>query len=703
MKGIRHLVRTNDRYLKLFAAACLLLMLGLTAGCGEDAFVCVSDDCVQPSDNTDTGTGGTTTTTSGVAIGNGTGAAFQVGVISVGSTTLISGASTTLSVSLVNADQTAYDISTSVNFSSSCASSTINPDPTGTSGGVANVSYVAGSCAGTDTITASATVEGTVLSATGSVTISVPAVNIAFGSGSTTTFVQGQLEFGTGDVGAGDNPLSAGGSTTITATLVDGDNGNILYTSFVGSVTFSSPCSGAGSATISSPVSVTNGFAQATYIANGCSGEDTVTANVVVDGNILSATGTITVAPASVGSIQFISADPEVIAIAGTGGGGLQETSTLTFAVLDNNGEPVPQQIVNFALDTTLGGIALSSASGVTGDNGEVTVIVQSGTIHTPVKVTATTTDVNSDISYSTQSDALVVSTGLADQDSFSLSISDCSPESYSIDGVTVSVNLYAADHFNNPVPDGTAISFTTEGGSIVGSCNTSGGTCSVTWTSQDPRPPVNGRSTILATAIGNESYYDDNSSGLYDAGDTAGADLPEAFRDDDEDGVRDAGSEEYLDFNEDGAYSSADGGWTGVACQTSSGNCAAATSLHVRELGIIIMATTGNVAVINGGAALPVLPASDAAPVGILIVVRGTTGQYPATGTNIVVETTNGAIAGTSSFTVPTDCSTDIGDGYALTVYMNGDDTPSTGILSVKMTSPSGIESPLAIVNVSD
>ncbi|WP_455207290.1 Ig-like domain-containing protein [Kaarinaea lacus] len=38
MKGIRHLVRTKDHYIKLFGAACLLLMLGLTAGCGDDAF-----------------------------------------------------------------------------------------------------------------------------------------------------------------------------------------------------------------------------------------------------------------------------------------------------------------------------------------------------------------------------------------------------------------------------------------------------------------------------------------------------------------------------------------------------------------------------------------------------------------------------------------------------------------------------------------
>ena len=71
-----------------------------------------------------------------------------------------------------------------------------------------------------------------------------------------------------------------------------------------------------------------------------------------------------------------------------------------------------------------------------------------------------------------------------------------------------IRVQVLAADHFNNPVPNGTAISFTTEGGAIDGSCLTDDGGCSVTWRSQRPRLP-DGRFTILATAIGNESFLD--------------------------------------------------------------------------------------------------------------------------------------------------------------------------------------------------
>lgn len=717
MKGINSSVsgNTSGRFTgggvaRLTGAVLLYFLLLFLQGCGgEDAFVCGGTEC---SSSTSTSTSTTTTTTtatsSGVQIGNGTGASFQVGVISINNTALVAGGSATLSVSLVNADQTAYTTSTPVNFSSSCASTTINPNPTGTSGGVANVSYVAGSCAGTDTITATASVDGTTLTATGTVTISVPAVNILFGSGSTTTFVQGQLQLGTGNVGAGDPPLSAGGSTTIVATVVDGDNGNALLTSSTGTVNFSSPCSGAGNATISSPVSFTNGVAQATYIASGCSGDDVITGTTVVDGNVLSATVTINVAPASVGSIQFVSAAPDVIALAGTGGGGLQETSTLTFKVVDNNGDPVPNQIVNFALNTTVGGISLSSVSGVTIDDGTVTVIVQSGTISTPVKVTATTTDVNSGITYSTQSDALVVSTGLADDNSFSLSISDCNPAgAWDTDNVLVSVNVLAADHFNNPVPDGTAISFTTEGGAIDGSCLTSGGACSVTWRSQAPRPS-DARVTILATAIGNESFLDANSNGGYDDGDplfdTIYSDLPEAWRDDNEDGAFNAGSEEFVDFNLDGVYTAADGGYTGVLCNHST-DCATATSLHVRQTGIIGMASNANIISVDGGAGANAtfgpLPASTSPPLTVTISVQSATGQFPATGTSIAVATTNGVILGTSAWTVPNVCGTSNGAAYVKTISMQGDGTPSTGLLTVTATT-NGIISE-QVVNVTD
>jgi hypothetical protein len=67
-----------------------------------------------------------------------------------------------------------------------------------------------------------------------------------------------------------------------------------------------------------------------------------------------------------------------------------------------------------------------------------------------------------------TQSDFLAVYTELPDQNSFTLSASRLNSEAYNISGQTVSLVARLADTFNNPVPDGSSISFTTEGGVIA-------------------------------------------------------------------------------------------------------------------------------------------------------------------------------------------------------------------------------------------
>ena len=128
------------------------------------------------------------------------------------------------------------------------------------------------------------------------------------------------------------------------------------------------------------------------------------------------------------------------------------------------------------------------------------------------------------------------------------MSASTLNPEGFDLDGTVTQITIRAADHFNNPVPDGTAVAFTTEGGQIESQCLIAGGACSVNWTSSNPRP-ANGRVTILASMIGEESFTDTNGNGVLDADDTF-QDVPEAFRDDTENFEFDQGTEEFLDFN---------------------------------------------------------------------------------------------------------------------------------------------------------
>ena len=338
--------------------------------------------------------------------------------------------------------------------------------------------------------------------------------------------------------------LSAGGTTSLAVTVLNGS------TPFAPaqSVSFSSPCAAAGKASISSPVVTVNGVASTSYIDKGCGGADTVTASTSLYGTAISQIGSITVLTASAGQIAFVSALPQNISLKGTGGPGRQESSTVTFKVLDKNGNPVSGQLVNLDLTTYVGGLTRNPTSSTTGADGTVSTVVASGTVNTPVRVTATLAGT----SITTLSDQLVVSTGVPDQNSFSLSTNIFNVEGMNHDGceapVGSSVRVSLADHFNNPAPDGTAVSFTAEGGTVDASCLTGlvsttltdgtvikqkgiPGQCSVRFCPASPRP-ADGRITILAYALGEESFTDTNGNNFADAGETF-QDLAEPFRND--------------------------------------------------------------------------------------------------------------------------------------------------------------------------
>jgi len=220
------------------------------------------------------------------------------------------------------------------------------------------------------------------------------------------------------------------------------------------------------------------------------------------------------------GSIQFVSALPKTIVLRNTGGEGYSEFSNVTFKLIGTDGLPMEGRTIRFTLSetTTIGGLAIDPLTAITNSEGLVSTTVQAGSMPTVVSVKATTTvqDVNDqDQELVAYSNDLVVSTGRPDQNSFSLSLSVQNPEAWEYDGVEVDVTARLADHFNNWVPDGTAVYFTTEGGSIESSCKTVNSACTVKWISQNPRPEDH-RVTIMATTLGNESFVDTDSDGVY-------------------------------------------------------------------------------------------------------------------------------------------------------------------------------------------
>jgi len=406
--------------------------------------------------------------------------------------------------------------------------------------------------------------------------------------------------------------ISAGGTTVVSVSLVT-ESGDFFNESV--DVNFSSVCAeeAVPSATIDSLITTSNGQASATYLAKGCVGDDPITVNSVVNGVNLSATGVVNVLPADVGSIEFVEATPEHIAIQGTGSTERPESATIIFRVLDTNGNPVNNQNVNFSLSSTGGDIVLNPIQATTNNEGLVQTVVNSGAVARTIRVIAEVD--GSDPVVQTQSSELKISTGIPDQDSMSVSASVLNPEGWDIDGTEVEITARLADAFNNPPPP-TTVYFTTEGGSIetIGaSCITDvTGACSVTWRSQNPKPEghvlshytgdeynwasispdvihapeinntlgqkLGGRATILATTIGEESFPDLNGNGRFDVCEvpafTGGVGKPcNADGSFDESGAdvtysgNDVGGnpydlpEAFVDNNEDGVFNPSDAG----------------------------------------------------------------------------------------------------------------------------------------------
>ncbi|MDB2645023.1 hypothetical protein N9Y37_11280 [Luminiphilus sp.] len=432
--------------------------------------------------------------------------------------------------------------------------------------------------------------------------------------------------------------VSAGGTAALTVVVVDDNNDPVTTEE---RVTFSSNCLFGNQAVLDPPSPVSLGSKiTVNFTINGCQGEEIVTAKLASSG--AEAQGTVSIAPVQGQLIRFDEqqTNSTLIAIRGTGSASdLSESADVFFRVTDAALNPVADARINLSLLQSVGNSALACAGKAFCDyrniederaersrqdtqrsdvNGYISARVLSGSVASTIQILAYL-DLNEngereDNETSTVSKVLIVSTGVADQDSISLSAKLLNPYGsraveyeggancnslgtkndafytggLEADGLCTDVMIKLADRFNNPVPDGTAATLTTEFGRIQGSCITQGGDCSVSWTSQNPRasatveqysapitinenldpttpsryacpshkvnygpcpddiasPTVNppgaprgGRSTVTLTVTGEESFVDRNGNGYYDEGELW-TNLTEAFTDHNEDGV---------------------------------------------------------------------------------------------------------------------------------------------------------------------
>lgn len=336
--------------------------------------------------------------------------------------------------------------------------------------------------------------------------------------------------------------LTVGGTSVFKARVLD-VNGNPMADGTL--VNFEVNNSSLGSIVPNATVSGGNGEAQATFSA---SSENVGSATVKATCGNVSQSIIIDIAASPSGSIEFSSAEPQVIVIKGAGG---LETSLINFLVKDVNGQPVlGSQSVQLRLSGPNGGEYIGSVPGTTildvgTVDGIASAYLHSGTVPGTVTIEATVVGTN----LSTSSGVIAIGGGVPSAAHFSLSASNLKLEGFDKDGLESSIDVRLADRYGNfNVLSGTSVSFYSECGAIDRAINLdSEGFGTVRFRTQEPRPvslpidgfyynkfknelgvelsdaknPQNGICTIVAVVDGEEKFIDSNANGNYDFGET--------------------------------------------------------------------------------------------------------------------------------------------------------------------------------------
>jgi len=445
-------------------------------------------------------------------------------------------------------------------------------------------------------------------------------------------------EFVPGEIDIGSPLLLPEATTTLRLAIAD-ENGRLVTESL--NVNLSSPCANADPplAELSAMAVSSRGLVSASYTAAGCERDDRITADLEPLSPV-TATGTIGFTEAAiVPSIEFDGLSSDRISLLGTGDSGRPETAQASFVLNSRDGEPIADYAVRFSLTSTRGGLTLLSEEATTDSQGIVSTAVRAGTLAARTQVRATVRA--GDNFFSALSEEILVSSGLPDQNSISLTADPLNVAGGDTDGLEVTITARLADHFNNPVPDGTAVNFATEYGAVGALCQTENGACTVTWISQEPRRSLNyaertptventvcdtydglgpcprplhkfqgGRSTVIATALGEESFTDANGNGRYDPGESF-SDLAEAFIDHNEDDRYNpatdfcrpqpsllcaSGLEEaFFDVDRDGEFSEGNGLYNGSLCPRELDGADCSRELITVRRDIVIVASSAD------------------------------------------------------------------------------------------------------------
>lgn len=184
------------------------------------------------------------------------------------------------------------------------------------------------------------------------------------------------------------------------------------------------------------------------------------------------------------------------------------QTAQVVFKVTGKDGQPIANQKVLFSFQPNPVDMTFANPTGVTGQGGEVTAIVNSGTSVTVAAVRVKAVDQNDNElrnqfgqPISAVSDQITVTNTTLNPDGITMSQDKFAIEGLNVAGQFAVITVRLTDLRGAVITDGTAVTFTTNGGAIIGSditgqpidsakCTTKNGACSVKLVAQNPMPP---------------------------------------------------------------------------------------------------------------------------------------------------------------------------------------------------------------------
>ncbi|QQU07273.1 hypothetical protein I6I87_04265 [Moraxella osloensis] len=388
---------------------------------------------------------------------------------------------------------------------------------------------------------ASISVKPTNTTDTGAYSISATAVyNDTTATTSASNFSLQPANISLSSLTASNTSLSSGGTTNITLVTLDANTNTVLNDIVVN---FSTTC---GTFTNNSVSSSNQGNITTTYKAINtdgklCEGTQTITATSTTGG--VSKSVNVNIAAIQASSIIYTTSNEVKL---GASNSGSSSTGQVEFTVYSNGIPAANQDVIitkNYApLDFSFVKLGNQSAQTVKSDsNGNVNVTLYPGALPGPVELKATLAT-NSTIT--ALSKDVAVATGRATQNGMSVSLTK-NTLAVGVDGDTTEVTVRLVDRVGNAVPDGTVVSFVSEGGKITPNCSTVDGACSATFTTQNPRS--DGRLSVVAYVEGDKSYIDTNGNNKFDIGEPLIHNIGSFYRDDNENGAHDLGEYVYV------------------------------------------------------------------------------------------------------------------------------------------------------------